>query len=243
MASGDLIACVYEVDGLRLTGYFADGARGRPAPGILLAHEAPGISEHVKERARMLADMGYVAFALDMYGQENLPLDAAREASRRLTADAALMRRRARAALDVLASHANCDRTRIAAVGFCLGGIVALELARDHAPIKCAVGFHPSFKKPAGSATSRIVAQVLMMIGDDDPIVPPQDRAVFAQEMKKANADWQLHVFGGVGHSFTNREIDALKFPGFSYDRNADRRAWNLMLALFDDVFLNPKPI
>lgn len=233
----DLVAHTYEVDEVRLTGFLADGATRDSAPGVLLAHEAPGVSDHVKDRARMLAERGYVAFALDMYGETNLPLDEAREQSRRLMADAALMRRRARAALDLLASHNHCDATRLAAVGFCLGGIVALELARDRAPIRCAVGFHPGFMRPAGSVTGPIAAKVLMMIGDDDPVVPAEDRASFANEMKAAGADWQLHIFGGVGHSYTNREIDAWGYPGFHYDEQADRRAWNLMLALFDENF------
>lgn len=233
----DLVACTYDVDDVCLTGFLADGATRGSAPGVLLAHEAPGVTSHVKERARMLAERGYVAFALDMYGQVDLPIDEAREQSRRLMADAALMRRRARAALDLLAAHAHCDATKLAAVGFCLGGIVALELARDRAPIRCAVGFHPGFMRPAGSATGPITAKVLMMIGEDDPVVPAEDRASFIQEMKQAGADWQLHVFGGVGHSYTNREIDARGMPGFAYNEKADRRAWTLMLSLFAEVF------
>jgi len=233
----DLIAHTYEVDDVRLTGYLADGATRGSVPGILVAHEAPGITDHVKRRAVMLAERGFVAFVLDMYGRASLPLDEAREESRRLMADAALMRRRARAALDVLASQPHCDAGRLAAVGFCLGGIVALELARDRAPIRCAVGFHPGLMRPSGSVTTTIAAKVLMMIGDDDPVVPAEDRTSFVQEMKRTGADWQLHLFGGVGHSYTNREVDALGYPGFAYDERADRRAWSLMLALFDEVF------
>jgi dienelactone hydrolase len=233
----DLVECPYEVDGVRFTGFLADGARGNPAPGILLAHEAPGLTGHVKGRARMLAARGYVAFALDMYGRMDLPIDEAREQSHRLMSDGALLRRRARAALDVLASQPRCDATKLAAIGFCLGGIVALELARERAPIRCAVGFHPGFMRPIGSANGPITAKVLMMIGDDDPIVPAEARASFIQEMKEAGADWQLHVFGGVGHSYTNREVNAQAIPGFAYDERADSRAWELMLSLFDEVF------
>jgi dienelactone hydrolase len=233
----DLVACTYDVDDVRLTGFLADGASRGSVPGILVAHEAPGVTAHIKERVRMLAERGYVAFALDMYGQVDLPIDEAREQSHRLMTDAALMRRRARAALDLLASHTHCDAGKLAAVGFCLGGIVALELARDRAPIRCAVGFHPGFMRPKGSATGPIAAKVLMMIGDDDPVVPAEDRASFIREMKEAGADWQLHVFGGVGHSYTNPEIDALGMPGFSYNEGADRRAWTLMLSLFGEVF------
>ena len=233
----DVIECTYDVDDVHLTGFIADGAIGGSVPGVLLIHEAPGVTEHVKERARMLAKSGYVAFALDMYGKADLPIEEAQEHSRRLMTDANLMRRRARAALDVLRSHVHCDATRVAVVGFCLGGIVALELARDRAPISCAIGFHPGFMRPLGSATGPITAKVLMMIGDDDPIVSAEDRASFVQEMKEARADWQLHVFGGVGHSYTNREIDTRGMPGFAYDERADLRAWTLMLALFEEVF------
>lgn len=232
----ELVAWTYEVDDVRLTGFLADGTSGFAAPGILVAHEAPGLTAHVKERARMLAERGYIALALDMYGQVDLPIEKAREQSSRLMSDAALMRRRARAALDLLASHAHCDSTKLAAVGFCLGGIVALELARDRAPIRCAVGFHPGLMRPTGSASGPITANVLMMIGDDDPVVPVEDRASFAREMKEAGADWQLHVFGGVGHSYSNREIDARGMPGFAYNARADRRAWQLMLSLFDET-------
>lgn len=235
-----LIEKSYEVDGVRLTGFLADSGAGASVPGILIAHEGPGVTIHVKDRARMLADVGYVAFALDMYGQASLSLDDSRQQSRLLMADAALIRRRARAALNVLAAHAHCDSSKLAVIGFCLGGVVALELARDRAPLRCAVGFHPGFKRPSGSTTGAIDAKVLMMIGEDDPIAPEEDRAAFVKEMKDAGADWQLHVFGGVGHSFTNPDIDALGFPGFSYNEQASSRAWNIMLALFDEV-LEPR--
>lgn len=233
----ETVAHPYHVDGVTLTGFFADGAARGRAPGILVAHEAPGVGEHVKQRAGMLAECGYVAFALDMYGQANLPLDEAREHSHRIMADAALMRRRARAALDVLAAHPHCDSTRLAAVGFCLGGAVALELARDRAPVQCVVGFHPGLMRPSGSTTGPISAKVLMMIGEDDPVIPAEHRAAFVEEMNEAGADWQLHVFGRVGHSYTNRAIDALGYPGFAYDERADRRAWKLMLAFLEEVF------
>jgi len=227
----------YDADGVRLTGFFADGTRGSSAPGVLVAHEAPGLTEHAKHRAAMLAERGYVAFALDMYGRTGLSLEEARQESHALMADAALLRRRARAALEPLRAHAHCDGDRLAVIGFCLGGIVALELARDGAPVRCAVGFHPGLKRPHGSSTARISAKILMMIGEDDPVVPREDRASFVKEMSEAAADWQLHIFGGVGHSFTNRAIDALGYPGFAYDERADRRAWQMMLALLEESF------
>jgi dienelactone hydrolase len=237
----DLTHHHYTVDGCRLSGFLVDGVRSGKAPGILVAHEAPGLTGHVKERAQMLAERGYIAFALDMYGATNLTLDEARKRSEGLMGDARLLRRRARAALELLAGHEHCDPSKMAAIGFCLGGIVALELARDQAPIRCAVGFHPGLMRPRGSTTGKIAAKVLMIIGDEDPVIPLEDRSAFVREMKEAGADWQLHVFGGVGHSYTNREIDALGYPGFAYNARADRRAWQLMLDLFDEEFAGPR--
>src|SRR6202034_1569958 len=183
-----LVEHIYQVDDLRLIGFFADGSRGASVPGVLVVHEAPGVSEHVKQRAQTLAERGYVAFALDMYGQTDLSLDDARKQSHLLMTDAALIRRRAHAALKVLAEHVHCDSSRLAVIGFCLGGIVALELARDQAPVLCAVGFHPGLKRPSDSTTTAIRAKVPMMIGEDDPIVPAEDRGSFVKEMNAAGA-------------------------------------------------------
>ena len=226
----------YKAD-VALAGYLADGSRGAPAPGVLIAHEAPGLTEQVKRRALMLAELGYVAFALDLYGQSDLPIAEAQKQSQAVMADARKLRQRARAALDVLAAHPNCDSSRIAAIGFCLGGIVALELARDEAPIQCAVAFHPGLMRPVGSTTGKLSAKILAMCGESDPVVSAEDRANFIQEMTAARADWQLLILGGVGHSYTNPEINALGLKGFAYDRQADRRAWRAMLNLFDEVF------
>lgn len=232
----DLQPISYEADGLTLNGLIADGSGGKPAPGILVAHEAPGIGDSVKERVLRLAERGYVALASDMYGRE-IPLDEAMAAHAGLMSTPGMMLRRARGALYTLAAQPGVDPSRLAAIGFCQGGIVALELARAQAPIKAAVGFHPGFKRPEGSATDAISAKVLMMIGDDDPVIPHEDRTSFVTEMNSAGADWQLVTFGGVGHSYTNKAVDALGMPGFGYHTDADRRSWKMMLDLFDEIF------
>ena len=227
----------YEVGGATLVGYLAGGAEDRTAPAILVAHEAPGMNDHVKGRAQRLAELGYVAFALDLYGGEGFSLEEARARNTEIVRTPGLMVRRAAAALDILRAQARVDRERVGAIGFCQGGIAALELARAGAPIGCAIGFHPGLKRPAGSPDGPISAKVLMMIGDADPVVPQEDRLAFAREMDAKGADWQLHVFGGVGHSYTNPAADALGFPGFSYDERADRRSWAMMLGLLEEVF------
>lgn len=230
----------YDCDGTRLTGYFADSAPLVEKPAILVAHEAFGMNEHIRARARRLAERGYAAFALDMYGAEGFSLPEAVRRHVELMAAPGLMHARASAALDVLTALPGVDRTRTAAIGFCQGGITALELARGGAPLRCAVGFHPGLKRPAGSQDRGIRAKVLMMIGDRDPDVPAEDRAGFAEEMERQKADWQLHLFGGVGHAYTNPDADRLNIPGYGYNAAADKRSWAMMLALFDEVLGRP---
>lgn len=231
-----LEALSYHAGEVTMTGFLADGSSGARAPGVLIAHEAAGLDTHAKQRAEMLAELGFVALAMDLYAAP-FSIEKAIERHEHVMATPNLIRERARAALDVLAGHAHVDEDRLAVIGFCQGGVVAAELARGGAPVKAAVGFHPGLKKPAGSQSGPISAKVLMMIGDSDPIVPDEDRRAFADEMDASGADWQLHVFGGVGHTFTNPAVDALAMPGFRYNADADRRSWRMMLALLGEVF------
>ena len=232
----------YHADGLSFTGYLADGSKGCKAPGVLVAHESPGVTEHVKRCTLALAEEGYVAFALDLFGAHDLTLDEARRLSSLAMATPGLMYARANAALQTLAGQANVDGTRLAAIGFCLGGVVVLELARHGAQIKCAIGFHPGLKRPAGSPDGPIAAKILMMIGDADPIAPPEDRAEFARSMNACGADWELHVFGGVEHSYTNPAIDAYGVTGLRYNAEADRRSWRMALTLLAEQLGEGRP-
>lgn len=231
-------------DGLTAHGWLADGSGGRPAPGVLVAHEAPGaygeLGDNVRRRAALLAERGWVALALDMYGEPH-SLEEALPAHQALTTTPGLMLARGRAALDALTALPQVDPARMAAIGFCQGGMTAMELARAGAPIRAAVGFHPGLVRPAGSPDGGpIAAKVLMLVGDDDPVAPPEHRAAFAAEMTARRADWQLHLFGGVGHSFTEPRADdyAQKYgmAGFGYDAAADRRGWRMALDLLDEV-------
>lgn len=232
----------YRSGDVTMTGYLVDGSGGASAPGVLVAHEALGRDERMAVWARKLAGQGYVAFALDLYGERFIdgePIDfeemlAKHEA---MMAGEGLMLARATAALETLAAQPNVDPTRLAVVGFCQGGIVAAELARANAPIQCGIGFHPGLKRPAGSMDGPIAAKLLMMVGDSDPVIPPEDRTAFAAEMRAKGADWQLHLFGGVGHTYTNPRVDELGLPGFGYDARAERRAWAMAFLLLDEVF------
>jgi dienelactone hydrolase len=141
----------YHCDGVPLTGLLADGSRGASAPGILLAHESLGVTEHVKQCAERLAGLGYVALVLDLFGVANLDMADARRYSAEVMTTPNLMYKRTTAALELLAAQSNVDSNRLAAVGFCLGGVAALELARHGAPVLCAIGFHPGLRRVAGS--------------------------------------------------------------------------------------------
>ena len=227
----------YHAD-IAMTGLLADGSNGRRAPGVLIAHESPGLTAHIRERTLTLAAEGYVAFALDLFGIPDLSLEQAREQSGLVRRTPGLMHARARAALQVLETHTNVDAARLGAIGFCLGGAVVLELARHQAPIRCAIGFHPGLARVVGSPDGPIAAKILMMIGDADPIVPMEDRVAFAQSMTASGAVWDLHVFGGVGHSFTNQAIDGYGLPGFAYEARTARRSWAMALDLLREELI-----
>jgi dienelactone hydrolase len=229
----------YEVDGREHVGHLAcDEYRVGPRPGVLLCHEGPGLDEHVKGRAVRLASLGCVAFALDYQGGGvSPPIDEAMARLGDLIGDAGTTRRLGRAGLDVLLAHPQVDASRVAAIGYCFGGAMALELARAGEDLRAVVGFHAGLGTSAPAAPGRVGASVLMCIGADDPMVPPEQRIAFEHEMRDAGvADWRLELYGGVRHSFTNPKVDDLGMPGLGFDAAADRRSWRSMLDLFAET-------
>ena len=226
----------YHIAGKRFVGYLADGSNGRKTAGVLVAHEGGGMTEHPKERARMLAELGYVAFAMDTFGE---PITSREQAMRVITAlsnDLATLRGRARTALDLLKAQPNVDPKRTAAIGFCFGGTTVLELARSGADVGCVVGFHAGLATIAPQDAKNIRCKVMVCLGADDPIIPAEQRNAFVDEMREGHVDYQMLVYGNAGHSFTNREVDAMNLPGFKYDAETDRRSWRAMRNFFDDV-------
>ena len=234
----ELLPVGYEADGQGFTGYLADGSQGRSVPGILVIHEGGGLTEETKARTLRLAEFGYVAFAMDLFGEPVVELERAREITRYLRENVTALRARCRAALEVVRAQMGTDTARLGAIGFCIGGAAAIELARDGADLACVVGFHSGFiEGPPAEDDRNIKAKLLLCQGAADPIVTAAQRDDFFARMSQAGVDWQLQLYGGVGHSFTNPQIDAWKLPGFAYDAVADRRAWAAMLGLFDEVF------
>ena len=233
----ELRPIAYRAGETAFRGFLADGSAGRPAPGILVAHEGPGLVDQPRQRAKMLAELGYVAFALDLFGEADPPFDRARKLTGMLLGDRAELRRRIQAALDALVTQQNVDPGRIAAIGFCLGGAAVLELARSGADIAATVGFHASLDTSLPARPGAIKGKVLVCMGADDPIIGAEERGRFVEEMTAAGPDWQMIVHGGVGHSFTNRDVDAYGYDGFAYSECADRRSWQAMRDLFDETF------
>jgi dienelactone hydrolase len=230
---------VYDVDGRQMVGYLAvDEYRPGPRPAVLLSHEGPGLEEHVKGRAVRLAGLGYVAFALDYHGGGRmLPLDQAMERLGLLSADADLTRRLGRAGLDILLAQDGVDPGRVAAIGYCFGGAMSLELARSGADLKAVVGFHSGFTPPNPADSRNIRASVLMCSGADDPLVTKEQRQAFQDEMVEAGvADWRMEVYGGTQHCFTNPKVDELGMSGLAFNPVADRRSWRSMLDLFEET-------
>ena len=229
----------YEADGRTMIGHLAfDDTQAGPRPAVLVSHEGPGLDQHARDVAEKLAALGYVAFALD-YNGNGVPLPADQVMARvgELSADPERLGRVATAGLDVLLAQAPVDPARVAAIGYCYGGVVSLELARTRAEIKAVVGFHPGYLPPRPAHSARIRASVLMCSGTEDPFATAEQRLAFEAEMREAGvADWRLELYGGVGHSFTNPEVDQYAIPGCAYNALADRRSWQSMLQLLGEV-------
>ncbi|MGH9016953.1 MAG: dienelactone hydrolase family protein [Acidimicrobiales bacterium] len=229
----------YTVDDETMIGRLAVPDGNGRHPGVLIAHEGNGLDEFQKGRAEQLAGLGYVAFALDYYGGGR-PLDDPDEMMRRLGAlggDLDKVRRHGLAGLEILLGEPRTDGSKVAAIGYCFGATVVLELARTGAEVAAVVGFHPGLNPTKPGADANIVGRVLMCVGADDPIIPPERRQAFEAGMREGGVRWAMHLYGGVVHSFTHPRTGASTMPGLRYDERADRESWAAMLRLFDEVF------
>jgi dienelactone hydrolase len=228
----------YVADGRQLVGRLAVPNGDGPFPGVLIAHEGPGLDDVMRNRASVVADLGYVAFALDYHGDvfAFADRDAMRDRLDALIGDPERTRDLALAGLDVLLQQAPTDSSRVAVIGYCFGGTVALELGRAGADVKAIVGFHPGLTNVRPNDSRNIVGEVLMFIGDADPIVDVAQRHAFEAEMRASGVAWQVHVYGNVEHSFTHPYANLANLPGIKYDKVADEHSWSAMLDLFRRV-------
>ncbi len=225
----------YQADGRDLIGTLYGEASSDPRPGVVVYHEGPGVSEHAKTNAARLAELGFIAFAADYHGGGVAPpTEEMRPRLMGLLGDGHRTRELGLAALDVLLAQPGVDASRIAAIGYCFGGTMALEVARSGAPVQATVGFHSGLGTSSPQDASNITGSVLVCIGADDPLIPAAQRHGFEEEMIAGGVDWQMHLYGGVQHSFTNHDAHLAAIPGIKYDAEADRRSWAAMLDLFD---------
>ncbi|MDO8927076.1 MAG: dienelactone hydrolase family protein [Sideroxyarcus sp.] len=233
----------YHANGTTLKGYIAydDAVKGK-RPGILVVHEWWGHNEYARKRARMLAEQGYTALAVDMYGdgkQAHHPDDAGKFASE-VSKNAVLAKSRFDAAYDLISKEATVDARNIAAIGYCFGGSVVLNMARIGEPLKAAVSFHGSLKTATPAAAGKVKARVASFTGEADPMIPAEQVAAFRQEMDKAGVSYKAVTYPGAKHAFTNPEADKFgqefKLP-LAYNAAADKASWAEGLAFLADAF------
>jgi dienelactone hydrolase len=229
----------YRCEEANLRGYLAYENTAGPRPGVLVFHEGLGLNEFAIERARRLAELGYVALAADMFGErrqgKNLQEIATLVGG--LRAEPEILRARGRAALVTLAALPQVDAGRCAAIGFCFGGSVVLELARAGADLKAVVSFHGVLATKLPAQSGQVKASVLVCTGTEDPLAPPDQVAAFEDEMRAAAvADWQVISYGNTLHGFTNPAADGSMMRTAMYNEQADRRSWASMHSLFDEV-------
>ena len=229
----------YFVSGTRYLGTLAvDETRQGKRPGVLVAHEGLGLTDLAKSFARRLAADGYVAFAMDYHGDgQTLGMEIAMQRITAHLADPSAIRAIAAAALKVLTDQPETDATRLAAIGYCFGGTTVLELARSGADVKATVGFHSGLHTARPQDAANIRGKILVQIGADDPIIPPDQRFAFEKEMTDAKVDWRMLLYGGAGHSFTNPDVASFGREGFAYHKPTDERSWRAMMDLFAETF------
>jgi dienelactone hydrolase len=223
-----------------LEGYLAwDDSNSAKRPGILVVHEWTGLNDYAISRCLQLAEMGYVAFAVDMYGKGIRPqnTDEASKQAMIYRSDRELMRRRVTAGLEVLLNNELCDRNRVAAIGYCFGGGTVLELARSGANIAGVVSFHGNLDTPDPAIAKNIKCKILVCHGADDPYVPNDQVTKFFEEMRPAGVDCQFIAYSGAVHSFTNPASGDDPSKGVAYNESADKRSWQHMKAFFAELF------
>ncbi len=225
----------YDIDGKTYQAFIAHN--GAPAPTILICHAWAGRSDFENDKARAIAGLGYTGVAIDLFGKG--VLGTSTEENQALiepfVGDRAMLQKRLAGNIAMAKSLAEADAGRVAAIGFCFGGLCVLDMARSGAAVDGVVSFHGLLGAP-GNTIDKIDAKVLALHGWDDPMAPPSDVEAFGAEMNAAKADWQLHAYGGVLHAFTNPAAADPDF-GTVFDADADRRSWTAMQNFLNELY------
>ncbi len=231
----------YNQGGVELEGFHVyDDAISGKRPGILVIHQWTGLTEYEKRRSRLLAELGYNVFAADIYGKGVRPQPPeSGEVAGKYKGDRKLFRARLAAGLDQLKSDERTDTSKIAAIGYCFGGTGVLELARAGTKIAGVVSFHGGLDAADGMAAKKgeIPAEILVLHGADDPYSPPETVVALGTELKAADADFEIDLYSGAVHSFTQKEAGDDNSKGAAYNARADKRSWARMKAFFDEIF------
>lgn len=231
-AKADIIAepVVYEIEGQPYEGYFAiNRGFGENQPVVVLIHDWNGIDDYEKRRTQMLAEQGYAAFAVDLYGQGVRPAnpEESQEESGKLYADRATFRERLFAGLGEARQMAGVDPDRVVAMGYCFGGAAVLELARAGADLEGFVSFHGGLTTPEGQDYSQAQGPILILHGGNDPVAPMSDVAVLASELNAAGVAYDMEIYGDVLHSFTVWGADR---ETARYNAKADIQSWEALM-------------
>ena len=232
----------YASDSTNLKGYIAYDVNAKEKrPGVLIVHEWWGHNEYVRQRADMLAELGYTAMAVDMYGDGKLaehPDDAGKFAMS-VMSNLPEAEARFNAAMNLLRSHTTVDGEKIAAIGYCFGGSVVLTMANTGADLDAVAAFHSGVQLPV-MPNENLKAKVLVCNGADDPFIPAESVEAFKSALDSINADYEYIAYPGVTHSFTSKAADEYgeKFDmPLAYDADADAKSWASMLELLGEVF------
>ena len=221
--------------------YWDDAFVGK-RPGILVAHEWWGLNDYAKLRAEMLAEMGYVAFAADLYGDGRITrhADEAKGWMQQIASNVDSWQRRAALALDQLVAHQKTDTDRLGAIGYCFGGATVMQLAYAGAELDGVASFHGSLPPATPEQSARVRGRVLVAHGDADSFIPASRISAFKDALTQAGVDWEINIYSAAKHGFTNPYADGYGLEGLAYQEEADRRSWQRMLAFFEELFVDP---
>jgi dienelactone hydrolase len=226
--------------GTALQGYVVyDDTNSEKRPGVLVVHDWRGLTDYTRRRAEMLAKLGYIAFAADIYGKGIRP-QSVPEYQKQIgiyKGDRALYRTRERAAYQAFLKQPLLDSARMGAIGYCFGGTGVIEMARDGLDLKGVVSFHGGLDSQPLSPGATIKTKVLALCGADDPYEKAVDMAAFEKQLKDNNVDYQIVEYGHAVHAFTDAGVDALNQPGARYNPAADYRSWQAMRDFFAEIF------
>ncbi len=227
----------YTIDGNEYEAVVASSGGG-PKPGVLVCHAWAGRSGFEAGKAKALAGLGYTGIAIDLYGKG--VLGSSTEENQKLMTpfveDRAMLQSRLLNIIGIVKEQKEVDAAKIGIIGFCFGGLCALDIARTGADIAGVVSFHGLFGAPGNTGGRKINAKVLALHGWDDPMAPPKDVEALGKELTEAGADWQIHAYGGTMHAFTNPDAND---PGFGtvYNEAADKRSWAAMESFLSEIF------